>query len=92
MVPKKGVAIHINAFNFPIWGMLEKCAVNWMAGMPAVVLPAPSTSYLTEAEVRYLIDREWAQSADDILWRRSKLGLRFDSAQRTTLEDFCARV
>jgi glycerol-3-phosphate dehydrogenase len=47
---------------------------------------------LTEAEVRYLIDREWAQSADDILWRRSKLGLRFDSAQRTTLEDFCARV
>lgn len=47
---------------------------------------------LTEAEVRYLIDREWAQSADDILWRRSKLGLRFDGAQRTTLEDFCARV
>lgn len=55
MVPKKGVAIHINAFNFPIWGMLEKCAVNWMAGMPAVVLPAPSTSYLTEAVVREII-------------------------------------
>ncbi len=55
LVPKKGVAIHINAFNFPIWGMLEKCAVNWMAGMPAVVKPATSTSYLTEAVVKEII-------------------------------------
>jgi oxepin-CoA hydrolase / 3-oxo-5,6-dehydrosuberyl-CoA semialdehyde dehydrogenase len=55
LVPKKGVAIHINAFNFPIWGMLEKCACNWMAGMPAVVLPAPVTAYLTEAVVREII-------------------------------------
>ena len=55
LVPKKGVAIHINAFNFPIWGMLEKCACNWMAGMPAVVLPAPATAYLTEAIVREII-------------------------------------
>ena len=55
MVPKEGVAIHINAFNFPIWGMLEKCAVNWMAGMPAVVKPATSTSYLTEAVVQEII-------------------------------------
>ncbi|MBC7607701.1 MAG: phenylacetic acid degradation bifunctional protein PaaZ [Burkholderiales bacterium] len=55
LVPKKGVAIHINAFNFPIWGMLEKCAVNWMAGMPAVVKPATSTSYLTQAVVREII-------------------------------------
>lgn len=55
LVPKKGVAIHINAFNFPIWGMLEKCAVNWMAGMPAVVLPAPTTAYLTETVVREII-------------------------------------
>ena len=55
MVPKRGVAIHINAYNFPIWGMLEKCAVNWMAGMPAVVKPATSTSYLTEAVVRDII-------------------------------------
>ena len=55
LVPKKGVAIHINAFNFPIWGMLEKCAVNWMAGMPAVVLPAPVTAYLTEAVVQEII-------------------------------------
>ncbi len=55
MVPKKGVAVHINAFNFPVWGMLEKCAVNWMAGVPAVVLPAPSSSYLAEAVARTII-------------------------------------
>ena len=55
LVPKKGVAVHINAFNFPIWGMLEKCAVNWMAGVPAVVKPATSTSYLTEAVVKEII-------------------------------------
>ena len=56
LVPKQGVVVHINAFNFPIWGMLEKCAVNWMAGMPAVVKPATSTSYLTEAVVREIIN------------------------------------
>lgn len=55
MVPKKGVAVHINAFNFPVWGMLEKCAVNWMAGVPAVVLPAPSSSFLAEAVAREMI-------------------------------------
>ena len=55
MVPKKGVAVHINAFNFPVWGMLEKCAVNWMAGVPAVVKPATNTSFLTEAVVREII-------------------------------------
>lgn len=55
LVPKEGVAIHINAFNFPVWGMLEKCAVNWLAGMPAIVKPATLTSYLTEAVVRSII-------------------------------------
>lgn len=55
MVPKRGVAIHINAFNFPVWGMLEKCAVNWMAGVAAVVKPATATSFLTEAVVREII-------------------------------------
>jgi oxepin-CoA hydrolase/3-oxo-5,6-dehydrosuberyl-CoA semialdehyde dehydrogenase len=55
LVPRRGVAVHINAFNFPVWGMLEKCAVNWMAGMPAVVLPAPQTAFLTEAVVREII-------------------------------------
>src|SRR5690554_232672 len=55
MVPKRGVAVHINAFNFPVWGMLEKCASNWMAGVPAVVKPATNTSFLTEAVVREII-------------------------------------
>jgi oxepin-CoA hydrolase/3-oxo-5,6-dehydrosuberyl-CoA semialdehyde dehydrogenase len=56
MVPKEGVAIHINAFNFPVWGMLEKIAVNLMAGVPAVVKPSESTSFLTEIVVRDIID------------------------------------
>jgi oxepin-CoA hydrolase/3-oxo-5,6-dehydrosuberyl-CoA semialdehyde dehydrogenase len=55
LVPKEGVAIHINAFNFPVWGMLEKCAVNWLAGMPAIVKPATITSYLTQAVVKEII-------------------------------------
>ena len=55
MVPKEGVAVHINAYNFPIWGMLEKIAVNLLAGMPAIVKPAVPTAYLTEAVVREII-------------------------------------
>ncbi len=55
LVPREGVAVHINAFNFPVWGMLEKIAVNLLAGMPAVVKPATVTSYLTEAVVREII-------------------------------------
>ncbi|MEJ6589017.1 MAG: phenylacetic acid degradation bifunctional protein PaaZ [Crocinitomicaceae bacterium] len=55
MVPKEGVAIHINAFNFPIWGMLEKIAVNLMAGVPAIVKPSEFTCYLTEVMVRDII-------------------------------------
>lgn len=54
-VPKEGVAIHINAFNFPVWGMLEKIAVNFLAGMPAIVKPATVTSFLTEAVVKEII-------------------------------------
>ncbi len=56
LVPKRGVAIHINAYNFPVWGMLEKCAVNWLAGMPAIVKPATITSFLAEDVVRDIID------------------------------------
>lgn len=56
MVPKRGVAIHINAFNFPIWGMLEKIAVNLMAGVPAVVKPSEYTCYLTELMVKDIIE------------------------------------
>ena len=55
LVPKEGVAIHINAYNFPVWGMLEKIAVNLLSGMPAIVKPATVTSYLTEAVVREII-------------------------------------
>jgi oxepin-CoA hydrolase/3-oxo-5,6-dehydrosuberyl-CoA semialdehyde dehydrogenase len=55
MVPKEGVAIHINAFNFPVWGMLEKIAVNLLAGVPAIVKPATVTSYLTEAVTKEII-------------------------------------
>ena len=55
LVPKEGVAIHINAFNFPVWGLLEKIAVNLLAGMPAVVKPATITSYLTQAVVKEII-------------------------------------
>jgi oxepin-CoA hydrolase/3-oxo-5,6-dehydrosuberyl-CoA semialdehyde dehydrogenase len=51
-VPKEGVAIHINAFNFPVWGMLEKIAVNLLAGVPAIVKPATVTSFLTEVVVK----------------------------------------
>lgn len=56
LVPKRGIAIHINAYNFPVWGMFEKCAVNWMAGMPAIVKPATATSYLTEVVVKDVIE------------------------------------
>lgn len=55
MVPKEGVAVHINAFNFPVWGMLEKIAVNLMAGVPALVKPSEYTCYLTEVVVRDII-------------------------------------
>ncbi len=55
-VPPEGVAVHINAFNFPCWGMLEKLAPTWLAGVPAIVKPATATSYLTEAMVRAMVE------------------------------------
>ena len=55
-VPLEGVAVHINAFNFPVWGMLEKLAPTLLAGMPAIVKPATVTSYLTEAVFRAMIE------------------------------------
>lgn len=55
LLPKEGVAIHINAFNFPVWGMLEKIAVNLLAGVAAVVKPASVTCYLTEMVVREIV-------------------------------------
>lgn len=57
-VPLEGVAVHINAFNFPVWGMLEKLAPTLLAGMPAIVKPATVTSYLTESVFRAMIDAQ----------------------------------
>ncbi len=55
-VPLEGAAVHINAFNFPVWGMLEKLAPALLAGVPAIVKPATQTSYLTECVFRRIID------------------------------------
>ncbi|WP_297773164.1 phenylacetic acid degradation bifunctional protein PaaZ [Mycobacterium sp.] len=53
---RPGVAVQINAFNFPVWGMLEKLAPAFLAGVPTVVKPAHQTAYLTELVVRHIID------------------------------------
>jgi oxepin-CoA hydrolase / 3-oxo-5,6-dehydrosuberyl-CoA semialdehyde dehydrogenase len=55
LVPRRGVAVQINAFNFPVWGMLEKFAPAFLAGMPCIVKPATATSYVTEACVRLML-------------------------------------
>ena len=55
LTPKEGVAVHINAFNFPCWGMLEKLAPTFLAGVPAVIKPAPQTAYLAEAMFREML-------------------------------------
>ena len=55
LVPRGGVAVHINAFNFPVWGLLEKLAPAFLAGMPCIGKPATATSYLTEAAVRLIV-------------------------------------
>jgi oxepin-CoA hydrolase/3-oxo-5,6-dehydrosuberyl-CoA semialdehyde dehydrogenase len=54
----QGVAVHINAFNFPVWGMLEKLGPTLLAGVPAIVKPASSTGYLAEHAVRIMIDAD----------------------------------
>lgn len=55
LVPRGGVAVHINAFNFPVWGLLEKFAPSFLAGMPCIGKPASATSYLTEAAMRLIV-------------------------------------
>ncbi|CUH39014.1 Bifunctional protein PaaZ [Jannaschia seosinensis] len=55
-VPLQGVAVHINAFNFPVWGMLEKLAPTLLAGVPAIVKPATATSYIAEACMRIMLE------------------------------------
>jgi len=56
LTPLNGVAVHINAFNFPVWGMLEKISPSLLAGVPCVVKPASQTAYLTELVVRRIIE------------------------------------
>lgn len=56
LVPLQGTAVHINAFNFPVWGMLEKLAPTLLAGVPAIVKPASASAYVAEAAFRILIE------------------------------------
>ncbi len=56
LVPRGGLAVHINAFNFPVWGLLEKFAPTFLAGMPCIGKPASATSYLTEAAMRLIVE------------------------------------
>ena len=56
LVPRGGVAVHINAFNFPIWGLLEKFAPSFLAAMPCIAKPATATSYLTHTVVKMMVD------------------------------------
>ncbi len=55
MTPRQGVAVHVNAFNFPCWGMLEKLAPAILAGMPVITKPATATAYVAEAVVRLIV-------------------------------------
>ncbi|MFV0549640.1 MAG: phenylacetic acid degradation bifunctional protein PaaZ [Limnobaculum xujianqingii] len=56
LTSRPGVALHINAFNFPCWGMLEKLAPTWMAGMPAIIKPATATAQVTQAMVKLIVE------------------------------------
>jgi oxepin-CoA hydrolase / 3-oxo-5,6-dehydrosuberyl-CoA semialdehyde dehydrogenase len=58
MTPLQGAAVHINAFNFPVWGMLEKLSPTLLAGVPAIVKPASATAYVAEAAFRILIEAD----------------------------------
>jgi oxepin-CoA hydrolase / 3-oxo-5,6-dehydrosuberyl-CoA semialdehyde dehydrogenase len=55
MTPLRGAAVQVNAYNFPVWGMLEKLAPAFIAGMPSIVKPAPQTAYVTERAVRLIV-------------------------------------
>jgi 3,4-dehydroadipyl-CoA semialdehyde dehydrogenase len=56
LVPREGVAVHINAFNFPAWGMAEKLAVTLLAGMPAITKPATATAMMTHRIVQKWVE------------------------------------
>lgn len=70
--PLQGAGIHINAFNFPVWGMLEKLAPTLLAGVPAIVKPASQTAYLTEACFRMIVDSGiWPEGAVQLICGRT---------------------
>lgn len=56
LTPLEGAAIHINAYNFPCWGMLEKFAPTFLAGIPSIIKPASQTAFLTQLMVQHIID------------------------------------
>lgn len=56
LTPGDGIEVQINAFNFPVWGMLEKFAPAFLAAVPTIVKPAPETAFVTEAAVRIMVD------------------------------------
>src|SRR5690625_2511809 len=61
----EGVAIHINAFNFPAWGLLEKFTANYLAGLPAIVKPATQTAFVTEDIVRAIVDSQLIERSEE---------------------------
>ncbi|WP_455428086.1 phenylacetic acid degradation bifunctional protein PaaZ [Dryocola sp. LX212] len=56
LTSKSGVALHINAFNFPCWGMLEKLAPTWLAGVPAIIKPGTASAQVTHAMVKSIVE------------------------------------
>jgi oxepin-CoA hydrolase / 3-oxo-5,6-dehydrosuberyl-CoA semialdehyde dehydrogenase len=83
LVPRRGIALHINAFNFPIWGMLEKFAPSFLAGMPCLVKPATATSFVAEACVRLMMQSgsSWAAPATSLSALKSPTWSRSPAAQ-----------
>ncbi|HEX4235941.1 MAG TPA: phenylacetic acid degradation bifunctional protein PaaZ [Caldimonas sp.] len=86
LVPRGGVAVHINAFNFPVWGLLEKFAPTFLAGMPCIAKPATATSYLTEALVRMMVESKLlpAGSVQLVIGSTGDLLDRLDSSDVVT--------
>src|SRR5436305_12824569 len=60
IVPRRGVSVHINAFNFPAWGLWEKAAVSLLAGVPVLAKPATSTAWLAQEMVKAVVDADLA--------------------------------
>ena len=56
LLPLAGVAVHINAFNFPVWGLAEKAACAWLAGLPVITKPATSSALVTARAVEFFVD------------------------------------